>query len=487
MELVLPTYVGEGRPYEPVKGTRLRHQKVVEQLCPNWTCDKYPAIRTKEGYNLVLDRSIHLEGPEIAFSKETLDYLAENLKPTAVMTFEEAVLFLLEESGSVDKMAPAPWNKYGRTKKEVLLNPVARELLRERVWNCKFADWTASLKDEPLPLKQVMLGDALWEVLKDARVFFPASLAYLVAQVMIFGHQNAGLIGHKHIWLGQRTLGHAWDRLAHELMLKSLNGKIIYGDMHKFDSSQTRVHADGVYWARKRRLYMDSWSRAAWENIKQFRLEPIVRFPDGSKWQFSGYNPSGSFNTLSDNCILVVGVFKTACEMYSYDPNDFTFYVTGDDYIFSGPMTAEEWNAACRKLGYITIAQEGTLEEVEFTKLKFRKVDGIWRPIPEFGRVKASLLLNNACDLETIVQTINSALIEGRWLPECEYSEILDLRRNFQNRYPHLKGWISDHDVEALYGGDIHFESNCSSNCLDGDLVSLPCYRSVVFPIAQEA
>lgn len=450
----MPYLIGEGKGYPPVSGTRLRYQTIIASIT-GWTAKREPAYRDPFIYQNVYYKAFHC-ADDVPPPLYILEEIASSMKVTRTWTFDEAIKYLKEDSVSGSKTAPAPWSKYGATKSEVLNNPVGRLLVLTAINEQRYGRWTVSLKDETLPLKKITVNDREMEVLKDARGFFPAPLPYLVHQVMVFGPQNKALIEHPNLHLGNRTFGLAWHRLA--LQLLSVSNVIKWGDMSGFDSTRKLVDARAIYEIRRMCL-INAENLDRYYKLVDFLVEPVVEFPDGKVYKFEGYNMSGSFLTLTDNAMLVLLLFHMACAYYKLEFKKHVIKIIGDDYIFTGPMTAEQFEWFVRTRGYITKTECGDIHSAEFTKLRFRKVGHLWRPVPEFDRIKGSLLINNASDVETIVQTINSALIEGWFLPDHEKNELLALRSEMMSRYPKVPGWISDYDIDRMYMSDVVLEA----------------------------
>lgn len=375
--------------------------------------------------------------------------LRENVGYSTGFTFEEAIERILRNTrGSA---AGFEWNKYGQTKGEVLTNPEALEALRSRVENLLELEsrsfFTLSLKDE--------LRDEVNGVPKNARLFFPCELAFLVATVMVYGRWNdqfssAFFEG----CMGGTFLRGGADRLVRHLRFSRLGE----GDAHKFDSRQCFLLRQLVYGLRGELVEHGP----QYASVVRVLLNPRVHTPHGHLFQLRGTNPSGGYNTKVDNSILTLFVIYY-CFFRKYpdgDPAEISTMVEGDDYLYG---TSTEFSPDNVKEYAVELGLEydggdlAEIDKVSFCQHRFIRTGLGYVSVPDSRRALATMAINRCDSLFELCLMSQSVLIEHFYNPE-----IRALLRRFQmwaaTQGVDMIEYMTDDAIERLHTRDLVYE-----------------------------
>jgi len=331
------------------------------------------------------------------------------------ISFEEAIS-QIELSASPG----FPWNELYKTKREVMLNEYDLiEDLVEQVFstgnvsydfNGKHYDnvyWQTSPKGEIRPIEKVNHPD---ESKRKTRTFMCGDLITHVVGFMLYKKQNDGmlLLAEKNHWtsVGFNPFYGGVDRMCNRLLRNAKDYKTHV--FHSYDVSHMEASVNdaiqsAIYKFRNRGLHPKYKLGAEWFFLQI--TNSLIIDVDGFLCMKNGKNPSGNFNTLTDNTLALNLVFNynMCVETESYEEACLAFMriaceMLGDDSVFEDCKELENLEQNSARIGFEMKpeAPPGPLSECSYLSAQFvlNEEYGVWVQKQNFDKIMANAYFN---------------------------------------------------------------------------------------------
>jgi hypothetical protein len=291
--------------------------------------------------------------------------------------------------------------------------------------------WKCFIKQGELKKRAVLLEHRPRTILASPMHF--SQLGY-----RLFGVQNdriarAGAQGLVPCWLGASKFHGHWDRLACRLLVFPNLGD---GDITEFDGTVDQDDFIMLSDVRKRALPRDL-SVGVNYYYDQVQESWIVSWL-GDLFKKHRGQPSGQFNTLSDNsmvqcrywfyhwCKFVVPHFHGVLfPTWASFKSQVCLVVMGDDVIYScSNLVAPYFQPAYLKRTFASFgvkfkstfdSLKQSLEGLEFCSLHFKYVEGYWVPVPKRAKALASVFYKGSTNPRVLLKRLMALRVEYWW------------------------------------------------------------------------
>lgn len=319
--------------------------------------------------------------------RRMLDHVYGHLRGTCWLWSDLMVETMMPKGTSPGRL----WKKdaFCKTKQDALL--CGRRLI-ESFWNTAHKRetpvlWSVSGKSEMLSVEKILENKV--------RTFVVAPVELYWYMSKLFGEMNDAI---KSVVRYARLRHCVWFR-GHDAIARVLNRFRFKGagDISGFDRSLMASILKVVYeyrltlFVREEQHIIDRVSYV-YRNV----VESICLLPDGTLWKLLWGNPSGSYNTTTDNMlahVFVMGVL--VWEQFNCLPRDmpFHFEAYADDHVFgcNVELTFEQRSATYRRCGLTLKVEDDIVSECveDLTYLGFRFVNrnGVYCPVYDRSRL----------------------------------------------------------------------------------------------------
>lgn len=307
------------------------------------------------------------------------------------LTFDEAIS-RIELSSSPG----FPWRSKYATKRDVIENelPLIRSIV-ERVFATGDVDyvfdgqrytnvfWLTSPKSEIRPIEKVNNVD---KSKRKTRTFMCGDLICHIVGFMLYKEQNDNFLdlALSNSWsaIGLSPWYGGWNSLVRILLRNSPHSSIAK-NFHCYDASHMEASVsdamqDLIYEARNQSLpsYCEIASQWFYLNVTNSLIIDI----DGFVVMKNGKNPSGSFNTLTDNtmALIIVFLYCISCFYMSLEKVFEAYHriackMLGDDSIFEECPELADLEMCANELGFNLLpeSEPGPLTQCSFLSSKF--------------------------------------------------------------------------------------------------------------------
>jgi len=318
-----------------------------------------------------------------------------------------------------------PFNSWFKSKQEVIDCPEAMVALQTTVDNLRLTGnyllefrgkrfyhpyWQASPKNEFRPIDK--LSNDVCEKRK-TRVFMAGDFVTHIVMVMLYYDQNENL---RDSWLdtwsmyGVSLFYGGWNHMCQYLnssyQIRDIQYTFTYGDFAHFEASVKEQIQTFIYQMRNNNVCSDM-PRTHLDNLQKFVFSSVVYSyvidPDGWLIMKFGCNPSGSFNTLSDNKFANILVHLYSFCLYNNGKSFEELYrlsrlhhlaIMGDDSVVPKHPHFSNVSRDARDLGF-NLTEEmppGPLFSGKFLNCGF-KVNklGYWYPVPNWDKIRSGI------------------------------------------------------------------------------------------------
>lgn len=330
---------------------------------------------------------------------------------SAVKTFDEAVAEI-ELSASPGH----PWNQVYTTKRECLageeklLREIIAKLIKDGevdyVWRGKryrVVYWLTSPKSEIRTIDKLMDPD---RSKRKVRTFMCADMIMHIVGYMLYSNQNDQNLG----WgrgahwsaVGLSPWHGGWNSVSVYLTCSDNSRKFKYFDVSHMEASLSTMIQELIYDVRNGGI-------DGYDNLKRFYLENLqysyIIDVLGYLVMKTGKNPSGNYNTLTDNTYALIIVFLyTLCRNGLSDSEvmrefwSISAKMMGDDSVVPDIPLFDNIIQYSRELGFefkeerpVGTLSEGTFLNTGFVWLPERK---FWLPKPNFDKIRSNIYFN---------------------------------------------------------------------------------------------
>jgi len=410
-----------------------------------------------------------------------------------------------EVSSDVEKRASPgyPWTHWFKSKKE-LYDYQEGEFFKTfclKYWQdlsqpcCRPVFWTNNVKEELRPLEKAFAN------LLRTFVGSPAELVTAMQQMFADMNDKQHSSVHKHwSFVGGTKFRRGWNKLYKRL---NRHPNAFELDESQYDSSLFRESMFGMAEFRWRKLkpqFRTGENRNRLDNIYKEIVESLIVTQDGDVVMKETGGPSGSFNTIDDNTVILFRLLAYAwivlCkenghpEMATYEcfithveaamNGDDNTWTCSDEVVgwFNATSVSRVWSG----IGVTTKSPDfkpRKLEDCWFLSSGFRKIGDCWVPYPEHQKVMASLAYHNSSPFNPRWSLLRACAlrIESFWNDESRF--LIDEYISFllNNHWNELhaprdlkdpKDMFSFDDVFSVYKTDTQIkqlylmeESNC--------------------------
>lgn len=468
-------FMGQVLRYTPMKDTARRDQyfhEFVQSRAINYTEKYRMAMPNREAMTISISKYNRPQPTELNDKAWDIavDWAEKHFRPHIGSTF---VVDHDRARRDLDRTTSPgyPWSRFWSNKGQFLDSEEAPKV--EKIfWDSLTTDkplkafWTASLKRELRPVEKL--------VENKIRTFTASPTELSVATTrMCLDFNEKFYESNNKTWsfVGCSKFYQGFDRLYRRL---NKHPNAFELDESSFDASLFRR---AMYSARDLRWRMlhdiektPENKKRLWEIYEQI-VNSIIVLDNGEVFQKNTGNPSGSANTIVDNTLILFMLFAYAFIMLAleYAPEFATFEcfmelveaaLNGDDNTFTVSNKIISWfnaeNVAriWKLLGVETKSPDfkpRKLSECEFLSHSFKKLHGMWLPMPERDKALCSLMWGSEVDDVRFTLLRAYALRIETWPDEQARSDIMlfitYLRKEF--RFD-LHGTIPDTDLTML-------------------------------------
>jgi len=295
---------------------------------------------------------------EIAFNNAKQAFLkifSFELQNSEVLSFDEAVQ-LMEKSTSPG----FPWNKQHQTKKECL--ECRGDEVRLKVENIFKGIWEQVLW-QVSPKVEIRTYEKL-SVDKKQRTFMSGDVVFQIVGMMLYYDMNQKflkLCDSEQHWsaLGLTQFYGGWHKLADHLSSQNYAQDMLCFDISAMEASVNSDIQEFLYTELRHEALDDEDLVHAKEFYLVNMIYSLLVDPEGILTMKFGGNPSGAYNTLSDNTMVVILtlLYNVAC-VYDDIPKIIEYYsehptkVLGDDTITSKDEISMLYPEHAKDLGF---------------------------------------------------------------------------------------------------------------------------------------
>lgn len=365
-------------------------------------------------YTKVYNWSPHVD--RFYLAQQALSHLYCGFLVGSTISFKKAV-----EKMDKTRSPGFPWNKKYKTKQTFIDNelPLIEMIVNQVMtgapikysflgvpYTCLYVQ--ASPKGEFRPISKVCNPIASEN---KTRVFLAGEVCtHILSMMMYYEQNNSLLLSHHTQWVkvGFSPFYGGWNSLANYLLSSPSLANVLDKHSRLFDcfdfkhmeASLKEMILSTIYVIRN--MYV--LGHKSDEIIKSFLYNQICYTylvdPEGFFCQMIGSNPSGGFNTLTDNSLAVVLVVlytlsrgcTTVTELLTKAANHH-LSILGDDSVLPRHTDFLHFVEDCHDLGF-TLTQEKmgcTITEVEFLNNSFVLISGIFLPRPNFDKIRSNI------------------------------------------------------------------------------------------------
>jgi len=347
-------------------------------------------------------------------AQEALKHVFSPFMMASPLTYEEAV-------DRMDKSASAgyPWNlkysskKIALEKEGDLIKDIVMQVMK--TGKCKFTFcgrefthlyWLASPKGEMRVMEKLINPDPSK---RKCRTFMCSDICAHIMMTMLFANQNDGLLAcNSSTWskVGFSPFYGGFDRMAQYLLQnKSKLFKLLFDcwDVSHMEASLNEFVLFVIYKLRGDHLVLTIETRNLMNYVMRHVIYSMCIDVDGWLCMMVGKNPSGSFNTLSDNTLALILVLFYVLAKKSVDLSDLLFKIdghfcacVGDDSVVPHHQDFSNIVGDALDLGFVFKPERppGELSDCVFTNCDFAQIGGRWFPKPNFDKVKANVFFH---------------------------------------------------------------------------------------------
>lgn len=263
--------------------------------------------------------------------------------------------------------------------------------------------YTNTAKKELLKLKKILANKF--------RTYTAAGIRNTMLGIALMGIMNAKLYDswqETSAFIGGSTFYGAWNKLYQRL------NRYKYAFMCDESSYDATLHPELIYAVRDVMFtYLQAEYRSnveiknLWNNVFEDIVNSLIIMDNGDIFVKSQGNPSGSFNTIVTNTIVLYMLFCMAwidlgCEIsYSTFDKNVLLALCGDDNLGTiadesvGVYNVRTISRQWLNYGIVTKAEavnEGKLVDMQFLSHKFRIIQGFALPVPDSEKAVCTLL-----------------------------------------------------------------------------------------------
>lgn len=268
--------------------------------------------------------------------------------------------------------------------------------------------WKSSPKEENRPIDKLVHPD---KDKRKTRVFMAGEFVTHIICIMLYGDQNNNLLNANQVtWskYGMSMFYGGWDNLARYILTSDGNiGMFDCNDFRHFEASLKEFVQCAIYKLRNRSLFCTEFNLEELCRMQCFVIDSVVYSyvidPNGWLMLMFGGNPSGGFNTLTDNVIAsilchvylvvlnnpgkTVGEYVNMCEKHH-------LAIMGDDSVIPVHKDFARISQQLAPLGF-TVSPErpsGPLEKCVFLNCGFAKnAKDFWFAVPNFDKIRSNI------------------------------------------------------------------------------------------------
>jgi len=387
-----------------------------------------------------------------------------------------------------------PWNKAYKTKRDCLLNE--RDQLRlivQQIIDGTFTHyvfqgvtynhfyWLTSPKSEIRPLEKLVNDE---KSKRKCRTFMCSDIVTHIIGFMLYRNQNDNLLSRaedKFSWsaVGLNPWYGGWDRMSRGLLRR---GDVEFRclDASHMEASLGDAIQTEIYEARNSQLH-------APERLKDWFFlqltQSLIIDLDGFVCQKFGKNPSGCYNTLTDNTLALQKVFlyELALNTENVDEILEAYYsipikMMGDDSITALDPRLATIRDTCLDLGFKLSLErpDGPLKEATFlnSSFYFNELRRKWVPCPNFDKIRANVFYNfknrswrltfvKICSLRKLGYAFDDVREECdyylQWIMKNKEREMMHEKCEELTFYAALSSLMPNHENDFLVYGDENF------------------------------
>lgn len=347
-------------------------------------------------------------------AKEALRHVFSPYMFASPWTYDEAV-------ERMDKSASAgyPWNIKYSSKRVALEEEDAlfRDIINQiqKTGKCKYTFngkeytylyWSASPKGEMRVMEKLIHPDP---TKRKCRTFMCSDIVTQIMMMMLFGEQNKRLLECNDVtWskVGFSPFYGGFHQMATYLLQnfqKVMRKLFDCWDVSHMEASLNEMVLEALYELRKDHLLLDEDNLRMFDFIKRHVIYSMCIDVDGWLCMMIGKNPSGSFNTLSDNTLALILVLYYVVAKKSRDLKDLLSRISqhfcacvGDDSVVPHHEDFSNVAGDALDLGFVFKPERptGELQDCSFTNCGFVQIQGRWFPKPNFDKVEANVFFH---------------------------------------------------------------------------------------------
>lgn len=312
-----------------------------------------------------------------------------------------------------------PWNLYYLTKEQTfreedaLLRDIVQQV--QKTGKCTFTFrgvtynhvyWQTSPKGEMRVMDKLIHPDGSK---RKCRTFMCADIVIHICMTMLFSEMNDQLLdANKETWskVGFSPFYGGFNQLANYLL--STLPSVLKQLFDCFDVSHMEASLNEwillmIYELRGDFLLQDPSTAMLFHFVRMNVIWSYVIDPDGWLCLMFGKNPSGSFNTLSDNTLALILVlfYVLARKSKTYEEllkkiEQHKCACVGDDSVVPHHPDFGDLIGVASELGFVVKPERPTcsLDKCVFTNCEFVLIDNRWFPRANFGKVEANIFFH---------------------------------------------------------------------------------------------
>jgi len=270
----------------------------------------------------------------------------------------------------------------------------------------QFLYWLASPKGEMRVMEKLIHPDP---EKRKCRTFLCSDIVAHIMMTMLFGGQNDGLLlSNRTTWskVGYSPFYGGFNTLARYLLQnRAVLEKLLFDcwDVSHMEASLNEYVLEAIYEMRKDYLILDQENRRLYDFVYRHIVYSMCLDVDGYLCMMIGKNPSGSFNTLSDNTLALILVLFYCLAKKSVNIADLLKKIAahscacmGDDSVVPHHPDFTDIVSDSLELGFVFKPEKppGELADCVFTNSEFSLQNGMWFPKPNFEKVKANVFFH---------------------------------------------------------------------------------------------
>jgi hypothetical protein len=347
---------------------------------------------------------------ELKWAKDALRHVFGTYMYSTPISYDEAI-------DKMDKTrSPGfPWNLYYLTKEQTIREESAllRDIVEQvqKTGSCVFTFrgvvyrhvyWQSSPKGEMRVMDKLIHPDGSK---RKCRTFMCADIVMHICMMMLFSEMNDQLLNaHSETWskVGFSPFYGGFNLLSNYLLGKGSKLFDCY-DVAHMEASLNEWMLLIIYELRGDFLLQDCSTAMLFHFVRMNVIWSYVIDPDGWLCLMFGKNPSGSFNTLSDNTLALILVlfYVLARKSRSYEDllikiDEHRCACVGDDSVVPHHPDFSDLISVASELGFVVKPERPTssLDGCVFTNCEFVVIGSRWFPKANFNKVEANIFFH---------------------------------------------------------------------------------------------